>query len=369
LNELAKWPLVSIIILNYNGSMYLANCLGSVLKSSYDPFEIVLVDNASTDDSISIVKELFKDDRIVIIRNSSNMGFAEGNNVGAEYVRGDYLVFLNNDTKVEPRWLEELVKVMESDPKIGAAQSKLLMLNHDGRIIDSTGDFVDFYGVAIQRDLGEEDVGQHENVEEVFSARGASMIVRHNVLKQVGGFDPDFVLGCEDIDLCWRIRLRGYKVVYVPWSVVFHRGHGTSSCLRKIRRDPIPLLLIKNYDAFNLLLYLFPYSVFTCGAFILDIFLRRNLFLALGRFNAIRWAIFNLRSILVKRYVVQRVIRRVPDSRVKRMMLQSNLALYTRFVVDAHHAMPIPVRLEKLYKWYFSKTDPYKCKIKQRDWR
>jgi GT2 family glycosyltransferase len=344
---------------NYNGSTYIANCLGSVLKSSYDPFEIILVDNASTDDSISIVKELFNDDRIIIVRNSSNLGFAEGNNIGAEYARGGYLVFLNNDTKVEPTWVEELVKVMESDPKIGAAQSKLLMLNHDGRIIDSTGDFLDFYGVAMQRGLGEEDLGQHENVEEVFSARGACMIVRRSVIREVGLFDPDFFMTLEDIDLCWRIRLKGYKVVYVPRSVVYHKGFGTPSNLRAYHGEKnVFLLMIKNYNSFNLMLHLFPHLIITLGILMFDIFVRRNMVLVYEKINVLKWNLLNLQRIITKRRIVQSLIRTIPDTELKKTMLQSNLALYTRYMLEVHRALKDPVRLKKVINWYFFMTNP-----------
>lgn len=363
-----KRPLVSIIILNYNGSKYIANCLNSIFESLYSPFEIIFVDNGSTDDSLSIVngfEKLTRNQRLIIVRNSSNFGYAKGNNIGAAYAQGEYLVFLNNDTMVEPGWLRELVDAIAGNQEIGAAQSKLLALNHNERVFDSAGDFIDFYCSVFRRAAGERDFGQYETMSEVFSARGACMLVRHSALKEVGGFDPAFILGFEDIDLCWRIRLRGYKIVYVPQAVVFHKGFGTSSYLRKVSRDPQPLLMIKNFDTFNLSRYLSTYLVITMTAFVLDILLhRRNLSSALGRFNAIRWVMLNFRSVLAKRYVVQRVIRRVPDSRVKRMMLQSSLALYTRFVVEQHRAMSNPVRLEKLYKWYFSKTDPRKCKIK-----
>jgi hypothetical protein len=367
LSDPVKRPLVSVIILNYNGSRFIANCLNSIFESIYSDFEIIFVDNASTDESISIVngfKKLARSQRLIIVRNSSNLGYAKGNNIGVAHARGEYLVFLNNDTVVEPRWLQELVDAVATDRDIGAAQSKLLVLDRDERVFDSAGDFIDFYCLAFRRAAGERDLGQYETMEEVFSARGACMLVRHSILKEIGGFDPDFVLEFEDIDLCWRIRLRGYKVVYVPRSVIFHKGFGTLSHFRKVSRDPQPLLMIKNYDASNLLFFLPPYLVVTLGAFVLDILERRNLSLALDRSNAIRWAALNLRSILVKRYVVQRIIRRVPDSRVKRVMLQSSLALYMRFMVEAHHAMPAPLRLEKLYRWYFSRTDPYRRKIK-----
>lgn len=305
------------------------------------------------------IQNVTKKHKIVIIRNSSNLGFAKGNNIGAKYAAGEYLIFLNNDTVVELTWLRELVTVMQADPKIGAAQSKLLALDHTERIFDSAGDFIDFYGITLSRAAGEQDLGQYETIEEVFSARGACMIVRQSVLKEVGGFDPGFVLGYEDIDLCWRIRLRGYKVVYVPRSVVFHKGYGTSSYLRKVSRDPHPLLMIKNYDVFNLTLYFPPYLLVTLGAFVLDVFLRRNLYLAFSRFDTMRWVIFNFRGILAKRYVVQRLIRRVPDKTVKRMMLQSNFISHTRLILEMR---AVPDRQEKLGK-YFMENNPLNEKL------
>lgn len=340
---------------------YIDQCLESVLSTKYLNFEVIFIDNCSIDGSLEYVKQKFSNDyRLRISVNDKNYGFSEGNNRGIKLARGKYIIFLNNDTMVESTWLQELIIVMEANKKIGAAQSKLLVLNNPERIFDSTGDFIDFYGTPLRRAAGEKDLGQYEYIEEVFSARGACIIVRHNVLKEVGGFDPAFVLGYEDIDLCWRIRLRGYKVVYIPRSVVFHRGYGTNSYLRNVRRDPVPLLMIKNYDIFNLLLYLSPNLVITSGAFVLDVFLRRNLSLALSRFNAIRWVMFNLQAILVKRYIVQHVIRRVTDKEVKKMMLQSNLALYTRFILEGHRVSYNPRHLKNIISSYFIITNPHK---------
>jgi len=341
---------------NHNGSKYLANCLKSVRNSSYDPFEIIFVDNASTDDSIVIVQELFKNDRITIVRNPSNLGFAKGNNMGARYAKGDYLVFLNNDTEVEPCWLNELVKKMESDPRIGVAQSKLLQLGcpQDRQIFDSTGDFIDFYGVGIRRGAGQVDQSQYENIEEVFSARGACMIVRRRIIKDVGLFDGDFFMGFEDVDLCWRIRLKGYKVMYVPKSVVYHKGSGTPSNIRAFHdQKNVFLLMMKNYDIFNLVLHLPPHLIFTLGAFVLDIFYRRTLVLALRKLRVVSFLLLNLRHIMTKRYIIQYLIRRVPDREIKKMMLQSNLALYTRYMLEVHRASG-----EKLRHWYFFMANP-----------
>jgi GT2 family glycosyltransferase len=169
--------MISIVILNFNGKKFLDECLSSVLKSNYPDFEVIFVDNASTDGSVEFVQSNFRGySNLRIIRNNRNLGFAEGNNVGAKVAKGEYVVFLNVDTKVDPNWLKELVTAMESDESIGAAQSKLLQF--DGRTIDSAGDFINFYGFGWMRGHGEIDRGQFNKIDEIFSARGAAMIVR-----------------------------------------------------------------------------------------------------------------------------------------------------------------------------------------------
>src|SRR2546425_1137542 len=172
-------PLVSIIILNYNGAKYISQCLKSVLISDYRNFELIIVDNNSSDSSIDIVESEFSDNRIKVIKSDKNLGFAGGNNLGADYAKGDYFVLLNIDTLVDPKWLSELVSVMESDNAIGAAQPKLLSLD-DKTVFDSAGDYLDFFGNSFRRggDWYEKDKGQYESVHEIFSARGAAMITR-----------------------------------------------------------------------------------------------------------------------------------------------------------------------------------------------
>ncbi|MGA2669359.1 MAG: glycosyltransferase family 2 protein [Ignavibacteria bacterium] len=349
---------ISVIILNYNGSKYIVNCLSSVLKSSYDNFEVILVDNASTDDSISIVEELFNDERIRIVRNSSNLGFCEGNNIGYKYTNGDYLVFLNNDTEVDPKWLDELVKVMESEQKIGIAQSKLLLLNNR-QIFDSTGDFLDYYCLSMQRGLDEIDRGQYDNVEEIFSARGASLIIKRKVIKDVGLFDPDFYLGYEDIDLCWRVRLRGYKVMYVPKSIVYHKGNGTPSNVKLYHSQKnIIILMIKNYNAKNIIKYLPGCLVIIFGGFIKNFFTMKDNKNVLVTLKSFRWILKNLQNIFIKRYIIQHRVRKVTDNKVKNIMLHTNFRLYTRYMLEMIRVMNNPEGIKNLRKWYYFITKP-----------
>ena len=322
-----KLPLVSVIILNYNGKRFLNKCLTSVLNSNYSNVEVILVDNASTDDSIKLVKERFGHSPVlIIIKNSTNLGFAAGNNVGLSCSKGKYVVFLNNDTVVEPNWLIELVGVMETNAKIGAAQSKLLSLDNKN-FFDSAGDFIDYYGIPIRRgSWGEEDTGQYDRIEEIFSARGAATIVRHKLLKEIGAFDDDFYLNYEDIDLCWRIRLNGYKIVFVPKSKVYHAGGASIISTVGVfytEKNRITALL-KNMS----LKYLIKYSplTFTFCSAISDVMFKRPLFLHV-RIKGVLWVLKDFKKTWCKRLLIQRYIKKIDHRMVNEYMLKTNLKL------------------------------------------
>jgi len=332
LNKTKPWvPAVSIIIVNYNGSKFIGNCIGSALDNKYADFEIIFVDNASSDGSVEFVKEKFgHDKRLCIVKNDRNLGFAEGNNVGANVARGNYIAFLNPDTMVNPNWLKESLKVLKIDPTIGVCQSKLLSIENQ-KIIDSAGDFIDYYGVMMRRggDLKEKDVGQYDKVEEIFSARAAAMMVRRKVINEVGLFDPTFFMTYEDIDFCWRVHLRGYKVVFAPKSIVYHVGEAFTPTEFKVfftTRNWL-ISLIKNYEL-KTLGKIFP-SVVALIVSILaaEIIVRKRPDLALRRVMGILWIVRYLRAIYKERLKVQLQIRRLADSEVMKHMVETNLAV------------------------------------------
>jgi hypothetical protein len=344
-----KLPMVSIIILNYNGKDFLNECLNSVLNSNYPNFEIILVDNASTDDSIKLAIEKYgSSPTLKIIKNEGNLGFAKGNNVGTSYAKGKYVLFLNDDTVVEPNWLVELVNVMESDAEIGAAQSKLISLG-DKKTIDSAGDFVDYYGLSFQRGWGEEDKGQYYQIEEIFSARGAAFIVRSKILAEIGAFDADFFFCYEDIDLSWRIRLNGYKVVFVPKSVVYHIGSASviASSINVFHIEKNRLLtVLKNMP----LTYIAKYNplTFTLGEIMGDLILKRPALLY-ARTKAIFWVLTNFKGILCKRLTIQRNFKKIDQKIIDKQMLKTNLAqLLLLFMVQ------IRLGEKQATKYYFS---------------
>ena len=216
-------PKVSIIIVNYNGKELLQKCLDSLLKVNYDNFEIILVDNNSTDGSVEFITKNYPS--LIIIKLDSNKGFAEPNNVAAKISKGKYLLFLNNDTVVTPNFISEMVKVMETDKKIAVCQS--LLLKPDGSI-DSSGDFIDDLGVVYNSKT------KIDEIREVSSARGASMLVRSDIFEKLDGFDQKFFVTFEDVDLCWRSWILGYRVLIIPTSIVYHEGGIT---IKKIKSE------------------------------------------------------------------------------------------------------------------------------------
>lgn len=317
-------PLVSIIILNYNGKDFLEACLESVFQTDYPKFEVILVDNASTDNSLELIKHLFrKETRLKVVENSENLGFAEGNNVGLCYANGKYIVLLNIDTVTESSWLKELVSTMERDSTIGAAQSKLLKLD-DKEIIDSAGDIVDYYGTSamIGGSWRERDTGQYDSLREIFSARGAAIILRKKIVDKIGLFDPDFFLSYEDVDLGWRIRLHGYKIVFVPNSVVYH-AVGPVSFAKIFHNEKNRIAsCIKNQSS----CYLVKYNpvIPTIASIFFNLLIKRRSFSAYTMLRAIIWVLRNLRRIWRKRLFVQKYVRRVEYSEITKHMIRSN---------------------------------------------
>ena len=209
-------PLVSVIIVNYNGKDHLEKCLLSLMQNDYENYEVILVDNNSIDSSIEFVQKNYPSIKMVTLEK--NLGFAEPNNLGAKESKGDLLLFLNNDTIPNPNFITELVKVAKKDPEIAICQS--LLLKPDG-VIDSSGDFVDIYGNAYR---SKEKIS---TVRQILSARGASMMIRKDRFWEFGGFDKNYFASFEDVDLGLRSWIWGYKVVLVPSSTVYHLGGQT----------------------------------------------------------------------------------------------------------------------------------------------
>jgi GT2 family glycosyltransferase len=182
-----------------------------------------MVDNGSSDGSIEYVKNNFPS--IKIVKNKTNKGVGSGFNSGISISQGKYIVNLANDTSVHPNFFDELVKVLEDDATIGACQHKILLMR-DNKILDAVGSFLTQSGFLIHQGIFQEDE-QYDKVQEIFTAKGSAISFRRSVLDAVGVYDPEIFLYFEDVDLCWRIWLYGFKIVFVPKSAVYHCFGGT----------------------------------------------------------------------------------------------------------------------------------------------
>ncbi len=216
-------PSVSIVIVNFNGRAFLSECLRTLLDTDYPNYEVVVVDNASTDGSFAEIELSFgSDSRIKLVKNTENVGHSEGCNIGARIAKGRYIVFLDSDTEFKAEnWLWELVKVMENDGTVGLAQAKLVLSEDNGRLdcvcvaVDALGTWAANYGSKEE---------MLKETFEIFAASSGCCIIRREVFNQVGGFDADYFIYDDDTDLSLRARLLGYRILFVPSASVIHRG-------------------------------------------------------------------------------------------------------------------------------------------------
>ena len=209
---------VSIIILNYNAGDLLLNCLNSVFKTSHDDIEVIIVDNASIDNSHRKCKEKFE--KIKLIENKQNLGYCEGNNVGIRAATGEFIIILNPDTIIAPNCVTELITAYE---KYGEAlyQPKIISL-YEKNIIQSTGNMLHLFGFGFARDKGVLNSLQRDKIEQIGYASGTCLFVSQKTLKKIGLLDPFLFLYHDDLDLGWRAAHLGIKSYYVPSSVVYH---------------------------------------------------------------------------------------------------------------------------------------------------
>ncbi len=216
--------LVSVIIPHWNAAHHLPTCLNSLRSQTYPRVEVIVADNGSTDGSLELLARDYAWARVLPL--GENRGFAGACNAGMREARGEIVVLLNNDTEADPRWLEEVVAAFERYPEAGLVASKMLLFDQRDTF-HTAGDFYRVDSVPGNRGVWQKDVGQYDREEYVFSACGGSAAYRKAMLEQVGLLDEDFFYSCEDVDLAWRAQLAGYRCVYAPRAVVYHKLSAT----------------------------------------------------------------------------------------------------------------------------------------------
>lgn len=261
-------PHVEVIIVNFNGKKYLDNCVSSLLKTDYPNFSITVVDNNSTDGSIEIIQEKYK--QVKVIRNDVNLGFGAANEIAITNTDAQLIALLNNDTVVDPNWLTHLVKVIISDESIGAVSSKLLLMDNEN-VINNAGGGMTFTGFGYDIGLYIPDDKRYSHHYEILFPSGAACLIKRDVFLKIGGFDKAFFMYHEDVDLGWRIWLYGYRVIFVPESIVYHAFGGTSTRVGgsdfkfQYGMKHAMRSIIKNYEIKNLFKALFYFFILGIG--------------------------------------------------------------------------------------------------------
>lgn len=320
-----KEPVVSLILLNYNGSLFIEKCLESIKNQTFNNIELIIVDNASSDDSLSKIDQIIED--YILIRNKKNLGTSKAYNIGAEKAKGKYLFFLNIDIKLDKNCVSELVNKCEGDKKIGVGVCK--ELSYEGDEFHHCGAGMDVFGYTYPGKLGK-----------IFFTPSSAFFTRKDLFFYINGFDDSYFMYKDDLDYCWRTYLVGYKIIQVPSAIFFHKVGGVSKGKKKKILSPRKqkgqkytlsvkrrylgernnlITLIKNYKLITLL-WVLPIN------FVINIF-EVIFFLFLGKFKIVYHAyikaylyIFNnLRDILLKRKDIQKK-RKIPDRKVLRKM-------------------------------------------------
>lgn len=322
-----KENLVSVIIINWNGKNLLKVCLSSLKNQNYKNIEIILVDNASVDGSVEWVTKYFAQIKIII--NKKNLGFAEANNIGFRQARGEYILFLNNDTKVTSNFITEILNVLKRK-NIGGVQSKILFMD-DPKRLDGVGSYLTYTGFLYHQGIYAINTSKYDKEIEIFSAKGACMCFKKSVLDKilVDGdiFDKRYFAYFEETDLCLRVWLLGYKIVFVPNSIIYHKYGATSQKLKKpfieyhSYKNRI-CTYIKNLEMLSIAKILLPHLMICQVLAIIFILKKRwDIFLSIER--ALWWNLVNLRKTLKYRNIIQRKIRYVKDGIIFPVVLRN----------------------------------------------
>jgi GT2 family glycosyltransferase len=315
---------VAIVILNWNGKEFLKQFIPSVIKYSNTPdIKIVIADNCSNDDSLSFIRSHYPE--IEIITFDRNHGYARGYALALPQIQAEYYVLLNSDVEVTENWLDPLIKLMESDPKIAAVMPKIRSFRRRDyfEYAGAAGGFIDKFGYPfcqgrILTNI-EKDQGQYNITREIFWASGACMFLKADAYSRTGGLDGDFFAHMEEIDLCWRLKRLGYSIYYCPDSLIYHVGGGTlpNDNPRKLYynyRNSL-FLLFKNIDRLDFITILIPRMILD-GLSASAYLLQGKIFFFFAVLRAHIRFYLSLRMLIHKRKIYNRIIAKTDVSQI-----------------------------------------------------
>lgn len=325
-----KFPLISVLVVNLNGKKWLQKCMPSVLNSDYPQIEIIVVDNGSVDGSVEFLKENYS--KIKVVQLNKNIGWSPANNEGMKLARGNIIVCLSNDMEVHPKWLKEIEKVMNSDPKIGIIQCNSLSM-WDRKTLDSSMNYLDRFGYSYG-------YAPSNHPQEVFFAEGMAFAVKEEVVKNIGMLDDYYFMEYDDMDFSWRARLAGYKVYFLPSAIVYHARGGTVGRTYFQRINNVEwytrnhfVTIIKNYEIKNLIKVFSAVLTIEIAKILYLLIIKRNRKLAFAALKGIFQVVKDYKIILKKRKEVQK-IRKISDKEVMKYMHPFKPKLIYSFIVS-----------------------------------
>ncbi|MPZ17098.1 MAG: glycosyltransferase [Luteitalea sp.] len=305
-------PLVSVVVVTHNSADDIACCVSSLGSQTWSHWELIVVDNASTDDTVARVQASWPQARL--IRRDENVGYAAGNNMGFRHARGDVLAVLNPDTRVAPGWLEPLVEALGRDPQVGLATPKIALIDRPS-LINTCGNAVTFAGLTVCRGL-EAPVTAYTQAEDVAAVSGAAFVIRRDVLEAIGGFNESFFTYYEDTDLSLRARVAGWRCRFVPASLVQHKFHfrmSPSKCYWIERNRYAALAQNLRWPTLLALLPALAFSELVVWTYVIG----GGPGLIAAKLRSLRWLLTHTGEIRRNHRVVQR-LRRTPDRELLR---------------------------------------------------
>lgn len=314
-----KQPLVSVVVLNWNGKDHIEECLSTLFKQSYKNFEVIVVDNGSKDGSNKTIKKKFP--KAKLIENNKNLGFCKANNQGIKISKGKYVVTLNNDTKLDKDWLNELVKVAEENPEAGMLSCKMLFYSKPNKI-NSRGLKLYYDAKAVDDGFDVPD-SDNEEIKEVFGPCGGAAFFSRELINDISlndeFYDEDFFIYSDDLDVSFRARWRGWKCLYVPKARLYHKFQGTTGKISNFGlyygiKNKV-FFILKNYPLSSLI----KYSPIIIGRQLIS-FLYYLIKLNLAAFKSRIVILYKTPKMLKKRWKIQRN-RKVSSEELKKWLL------------------------------------------------
>jgi len=330
-----KYPLVEVIILTHNGKKNIEICLTSLRKTDYNNLKITVVDQNSKDDTSDFIKKEYPEVNLII--NNKNKSFSEGNNDILKISKAKYCILLNDDTKQNPNWVKDLVKIAEKDENIAALQPKVLSMKNkkEFEYAGASGGFIDIYGYPVCRgrifQKLEEDYRQYNDIRNIFWSCGVAMFLNMKIIKKIGYLDESFESYAEELDLSWRINLAGYEIKVVPKSIIYHLGSASWGDKKLEAKKEYLLqrnhwiILFKNYSITTWLKIIpikFFLEILTISAFIF-----KNPKKSLGSIKSMGWLFMNFFTLIEKNKEINK-LKKVSDKKIMDKMIRKSVALH-----------------------------------------